>query len=93
MAMPQHGSLTAPLIVDEKEPNLSHGDLESNHTGYSQGTTSSLKTIVNGLNALSGSALIYALLSFHAGLSLSDFIESFVNLKFSMIYPFGANPI
>ena len=55
-ATSEYESLTVPLIADEGQERLrcKLGDVESNYNHISKGTTSSFKTIINGLNALSG---------------------------------------
>ncbi|CAK7327979.1 unnamed protein product [Dovyalis caffra] len=49
-------SLAVPLLVDKEQHGLGYklGDVESNSSYTSTGTTSSFKTVFHGLNALSG---------------------------------------
>ncbi|CAK7331404.1 unnamed protein product [Dovyalis caffra] len=61
-------SLTVPLIVDEEKQRLGCKleNVETNYSDPTTGTTSSFKTVVHGLNALSGVGILsmpYALMS------------------------------
>ncbi|XP_050230002.1 amino acid transporter AVT1I-like isoform X2 [Mercurialis annua] len=64
----QDQPLTLPLIISEEQENIKYklGNVESNYSFINKGTTSSFKTIINGLNALSGVGILstpYALAS------------------------------